>query len=71
MCTILAIAGESAGANYAMNLALILNDLRTEYKSKFKVSIQMVDGLFLIVTPMVIHTSICPSRSSSSWDVMG
>ena len=64
------IAGDSAGGNLGFGLTLALNDLRTDYKSKFNLIIPMPDGLVCIYTPFLINTSICPSRLLGALDTL-
>lgn len=65
------ITGDSAGGNLALGLTLALNDLRTDYRTKFKVPIPMPDGLVPIYSPFLIGTTLCPSRVLSVFDAMG
>ena len=65
------ITGDSAGGNLGFGVSLVLNDLRTDYKSKFHVPIQMPDGLVLIYAPLLINASISPSRVLSALDTLG
>lgn len=65
------IAGDSAGGNLGFGVSLILNDLRTDYKSKFHLPIQMPDGLVLIYTPLLISGSFSPSKTLVVTDVLG
>ena len=65
------IMGDSAGGNLGFAISLILNDLRTDYKSKFHAPIQMPDGLVLIYTPLLISGSFSPSKTLVVTDVLG
>ena len=51
-------------------MTLALNDLRTDYKSKFDLNIPMPDGIVCIYTPFLINTSICPSRLLGALDTL-
>ena len=51
-------------------MTLILNDLRTEFKSDFNVPIQMPNGLVLIYSPFLINTSVSPSRVLAPLDTL-
>ena len=64
------IAGDSAGGNLAFGIALALNDLRTDYKTKFNLQIPMPDGLVLIYAPFFMSTVVCPSRFLSAFDTL-
>lgn len=56
------ITGDSAGGNLGLGVALVLNDLRTDYKSKFHEQIQMPDGLVLLYAPFLLKPDVCPSK---------
>jgi len=56
------IVGDSAGGNLGFGVTIVLNDLRTEFKSQLNLSIQMPDGLVFIYPVFVPLTYFTPSK---------